>query len=157
MTAILRDAGKRPLLQRQRRSRCAGMRFTPSADGPRPGFAAAERADAAFDPQRVRARQRDIAAIALAVIGIVDLAGPFVRSRGAHAREQRKPDYWALRQRRIRILVVDLRFAGRGISGLLEPDHDAANPSGAFADAHLGVSSLSQPDTVDITAGLSSR
>ncbi len=41
--------------------------------------AAAERADAAFDPERIRRCDGDAARIVAAVVGIVDLAGPFVR------------------------------------------------------------------------------
>ena len=64
----------------------------PLARGSAPVFAAAERADAAFDLQRRRSGHGDLAGIGLAVIGVVDLAGPFVRSGGPHAGEQRKPD-----------------------------------------------------------------
>ena len=53
-----------------------------SAPGAGPGFAAAQHADAAFDPQRVRARHRDIAGIDVAVVGIVDLARPFAGPDG---------------------------------------------------------------------------
>src|SRR5258708_4319305 len=51
-----------------------------SARRSRPVFAAAERANAAFDPQDVRTRHRNVAGIAVAIIGVVDLAGPFVRT-----------------------------------------------------------------------------
>src|SRR5476649_978516 len=99
--AVLRDAAKTPLL---------GMRG--SAVGPRPAFAAAERADTAFDLQRVRTRYRNVAGVAVAVIGVVDLAGPSIRTRRAHVAEQRKSDHRTSCQRRVRIFVVDLRFPG---------------------------------------------
>jgi len=48
-----------------------------------PGLAAAQSAaDAAFDLHRIRTRNRDAARVALAVVGIVDLAGPFIRADG---------------------------------------------------------------------------
>ena len=52
----------------------AALDPTPDA---RPGLAAAERADAAFDPQRIRARHGDVARVGAAVVGVVDLARPF--------------------------------------------------------------------------------
>src|ERR1700738_567830 len=61
-----------------------------SPPGARPVLAAAERTHAAFDLQGVRAGERDVAGISAAVIGVVDLAGPSVRSGGLHAAEQRQ-------------------------------------------------------------------
>src|SRR5436189_4150153 len=98
-----------------------------------PGLAAAERAHAAFDPQRIRARHRDVARIGAAVVGIVDLARPFAGTGRVHAAEQWQPDDPAFGQRRIGVLVVDLRLAGSGIDRLLQPDDDAANSATAFA------------------------
>src|SRR5712675_921493 len=86
-----------------------------SARGARPGFAAAEHANAAFDSQRVRTRYRNVAGIAVAVVGVVDLPRPSVRARRVHAAEQRKPDHRTSGEGRIGILVVDLRFSGGGV------------------------------------------
>ena len=68
-----------PTLRRRDRIR----RSPPDA---RPVLAAAERADAAFDPQRIRARHRDVADIGAAVVGVVDLARPFAGAGRAACR-----------------------------------------------------------------------
>src|SRR6266436_8761079 len=69
----------------------AGMRVifrSCSARGSGPVFAAAERAaHAAFDLQRVRTQDRNVAGIAVAVIGVVNWTRPFVRAVGPHAAE----------------------------------------------------------------------
>src|ERR1700710_2596929 len=90
----------------------------------RPVFAAAEPADAAFDFQGIGTHHRYVAGIGVAVVGIVDLAGPFVRTGGPHAAEQGNPDDPAFGEGRVFVLVVDLGFAGRGIDRIPEPHHD---------------------------------
>src|SRR5260370_5763162 len=146
--SVLRDAAKMPLRRMRKKSREI------SASGSRPAFAAAERADAAFDFQCARTRHRNVAGIGFSVIGVVDLAGPFVRTNRSHAAEQRKPDHRTFCQVRIRVLVIDLSFAGCGIDGILQPHHDSANSSAAFADADFRVARLCQPDTAYFTASL---
>jgi len=71
-----------------------------------------------------------------------------------HAAEQRQADDRPLLERRIGILVVDLRLAGGGIDRFAQPHHDAADACAAFADPHPGISRLGQPGAADIAAGL---
>ena len=122
---------------------------TISASSPRsaPGLAAAERADAAFDLQRVRARHRDVAGIAVAVIGVVDLAGPFVRAEGRMPVNSGSPIIGRWASAGLGFLSSTCGLAGGRIDRLPQPDHDAAYAAAAFADAHLGVAGLRQPDT----------
>src|SRR4051794_38479828 len=84
-----------------------------SADA-RPAFAAAECADAAFYPERICSHDRDVACIARAVVGVVDLARPFSGTGWLHAAEQRQADHGTLFKRRIGVLVIDRGFAGGG-------------------------------------------
>src|SRR3954447_22514840 len=119
-----------------------------------PGLAAADHADAAFDPQRVRSGYRDVAGIDAAVIGVVDLARPFAGTARVHAAEQRQADYRAPGQCRIGVLVVDLRLAGGRIDRLLQSDDDAANAAAAFAHLDPGVTRLGQPDAGRIAGAL---
>ena len=104
--------------------------------------------------QRIRTRHRDAAGVAGAVIGVVDLARPFVRTGGLHAAEQRQADHRPLLQRRIGILVVDLGLAGGGIDRVLEADDHAADAAAAFADLHPRVAGLRQPDAGRLTGAL---
>src|SRR3954464_6412290 len=95
-----------------------------------------------------------MAGIALAVIGIVDLARPFVRTRGAHPHKQRKANDPALCQGGIGILVVDLKLARARIDRVFQPDNDAANAPAAIADADLCIARLGQPDPAYLCPGL---
>src|SRR4051794_27833272 len=113
---------------------------------PRPALAATEHADATFDPQRIRARDRDMAFVALAVVGVINLSRPFVRPRRPHRGKQGKPDHRAPGERRIGVLVIDFGLAGSGIYRILQPDDHAAKAAAAFADPHPGVANLRQPD-----------
>src|SRR4051812_32802210 len=61
-----------------------------SARGPRPAFAAAQRADAAFHPQHARTGNRNVAGVGVAVVGVVDATRPLVRTGREHSREERK-------------------------------------------------------------------
>src|SRR6185437_9970965 len=124
---------------------------------PAPGLAAAEHADAAFDTQRVRTGDGNMTDVTVAVVGVVDLAGPFVVAVGAHAGEQRQADDRTPSQRRIGVLVVGLGLSGRGIDRGFQPDHHAANAAAAFRDAHPRVAGLGQPDPADLAAGLRPR
>src|SRR5260221_12455805 len=102
-----------------------------TAGGPARAPPATERAHAAFDSQGVRTRQRDMADIAVAVIGVVDLAGPSVRAGRLHAAEQRKSDHRTSGEGGVGIPVIEMRFSGGGVDRVLQPDHDSANSAPA--------------------------
>src|SRR5258705_8799142 len=121
---------------------------------PRPGLAAAQRADAAFDAQRIRACHRDAARIGAAVIGIIDLARPFAGRYRLHPAEQRQADHRPLLQGRIGILVIDLGLAGGRIDRLLEAHDHAADTATAFADFHPRVAGLGLPDAGRLAGAL---
>src|SRR5262245_50463950 len=117
----------------------------PSASDAAPGLPAADHADATLDTQRIAAAEGDVAGIGAAVVGVVDLAGPFAGRRRTHADEQRQADDWSRPQRWIGILVVDLGLAGGMIDRLPQPDNDAANAAAAFGDLDPCVALLRQP------------
>src|SRR5581483_7381300 len=116
----------------------------------RPRFRAAQAADTALHVELVAILVRHGARIGLAVIGIVDSPGPPVGSGRAHPDEQRDADDPAVAQRRIFVLVIDLRLAGRAVDRLAQPHHGAAKAAAAAADADLGIAGLGQPDTADV-------
>src|SRR4051812_23631997 len=120
----------------------------------RPVLAAAERTHAALDPERIRARHRNVARIGRAVVGVVDLARPLAGTARMHAAEQGKADHRTLLQRRIGILVVDLRLAGGRIDRLAQTDDDAANAAAAFADPYPCIAGLGGPGPARIAGAL---
>ena len=79
------------------------------------------------------------ARIGLAVLGVVDLAVPFVgRAAWFHAENDLHAEQRPVALRRVGIFVIGLRPSVR-VVWLLEPDQRAAQRAPAFADADLAV------------------
>src|SRR6478735_7253983 len=92
---------------------------------PAPGLTAAQPANAAFDAQRIGAGERDMAGVAFAVMGVVDLARPFVLTGRAHPAEQGQADHRAPGQRGIGVLVT---IAGFPVAGSIGAFSQATTP-----------------------------
>src|ERR1700752_3196446 len=128
------------------RRRSRPMQPDPSESDAAPGLAAADHAHATFDAQRIATAEGDVADIGAAIVGIVDLAGPFARRRRAHADKQGYPDHRPRSQRWIGILVVDLRLPGGGGDRLPLTGDDPANAAAAFGDLDPCIALFGQPD-----------
>src|SRR4051812_18819103 len=92
---------------------------------PAPQLAAAQHAGAAVDLQRIGALHQQAAGVTLAIVGIIDRSCPDTVAVEVHRKDAHADDL-AAALGRIRIFVVDRRFARRRIGGVLCPDPPAA-------------------------------
>ncbi len=112
--------------------------------GSGPDLGAAQRAGAALHFNFGFATRYQPALVGLAVIGVVDTAGPGTARILLH-RENADADDLAAAQAWVGIFVVCLRLAGLGVDRILKPHHGSAHGLATFRHPDVGVGLLRQP------------
>ena len=112
----------------------------------RPGLAAAERADAAFDAQRCPARHRDAARIGAAVIGVVDLAGPFAGAVGCMPENSGSPIIGRVCSAGLGFLSSTCGLPVEGSIGSRSQTMTPQIPPPHLLTRDAGIAGLRQPD-----------
>ncbi len=120
-----------------------------------PVFSAAKTPDASFNPQGVGSHRRDAAFICFAVVGIIDVPGPFiVRSGRPHIAKESNADDRPIDQCGVWIVLVRLRLAGFRVDWIGERRDGSTIGGAAPADTNLGIAGLGQPQSAGIRGGL---
>src|SRR6266480_1025938 len=102
-------------------------------------LSAAQTHDAGFDFQRVPTLLDEIAVIGLAAVAVVEPPGPLARFRGLHRDEHLRAGKRPFAPRRIEVVLVGPRLAGRRIEALLEADDRPAQRETARLHADRGA------------------
>src|SRR6185295_15803584 len=102
----------------------------------------------ALQLQRIPARISEIARIGLAVLGIVDLPGPFAGAGRLHAEHDLHAEQRPAALGCVGIVLVGLRFARVRIVRLLQPHDRSAQCAAAIGNADARRAGLGEPHAV---------